>query len=198
MAATIINNVGWIQGQNGKGIIYLGKTSGGVEFLTVRMAASVDPNVLGTFKFMPKSNVLGAIGSGDAVIVTTVSVATMPDVAPDGLLSAGGDIDFGATALDNYPRIHENQAFYSVLSQENRPTDFSLITQANISAGAQIQYVASKAPSASAFSFSVDDIVTWVETNLLLSLGIAFLAMEALGITNVTGIFGKKKTVRRR
>jgi len=196
MAATIINNVGWIQGQNGKGIIYLGKTSGGVEFLTVRMAASADPTVLGTFKFMPKSNLLGAIGSGEAVIVTTVSVATMPDVAPDGLLSAGGDIDFGATALGNYPRIHENQAFYSVVSQESRPTDFSLITQANVSGGAQIQYVGSMASSASAFS--VDGIITWVQNNLLLSLGIAFLAMEALGITNVTGIFGKKKTVRRR
>jgi len=196
MAATIINNVGWIQGQNGKGIIYLGKTSGGVEFLTVRMAASADPTVLGTFKFMPKSNLLGAIGSGEAVIVTTVSVATMPDVAPDGLLSAGGDIDFGATALGNYPRIHENQAFYSVVSQESRPTDYSLITQANVSGGAQIQYVGSMASSASAFS--VDGIITWVQNNLLLSLGIAFLAMEALGITNVTGIFGKKKTVRRR
>jgi len=196
MAATIINNVGYIQGYNGKGIIYLAKTAGGVEFLTVRMADSADKAVLGTFKFLPGANVLAAIGSGEAVVVSAVPITSMPNTAPDGLLGANGDIDFGTTALANYPRIYENHPFYSVVSQENKPTDYSLITQANVS-GSNVQYMVPAAASSMASSFSVDGIITWVKANLLLSLGIGFLVLEATGVTNVTGLFGKKKSRRR-
>lgn len=189
--------VGWLQGQNGRGNIYLCETTGGTQFLAMIWLM---PDASLKWKFLSRSTLQSHLGNSLASISGDIDISKMPETAPSGLEDADGFIVFtNATGL---PREYDaSKSFFSLKGTgvpEYTGANSAPQTGATAKTGTNTVVVTTANNAKTGVTEAITQGVDYAMKNPLLVAAIIFVLLELAGVTNVLGLSKKKGRTRRR